>query len=82
MPRPKAGTGQTSDLRAALSHPDQATVQAFIDRVAASYAETRDLTKTAVAFGCERRTLERAISRFPVLAQAIENARDRAAIVP
>lgn len=79
MPRPNQGTGQTSSLRSALSHPDPQAVAAFIESIANSYGETRDLTQTARAFGCERRTLERAMNDFPKLGEAIDAIRNRLA---
>ena len=82
MPRPAAGTGQTSALRAALCHPEQAVKEAFIVRIVQSYRETRDLSKTAAVFGCNRRTLERAIVSFPALGEAIEAERVKANIIP
>jgi hypothetical protein len=57
-------------------------VAAFIAQIVASYGETRDLTRTAQAFGCERRTLERAMNDFPALGKAIQETRKRLSIVP
>lgn len=81
MPPPIHGTGQTSDLHAALAHPDPAVQAAFIAQIVAVYGETRNLTPTARRFGCERRTLERAMVRFPKLGEAIEQVRERLAAV-
>jgi hypothetical protein len=81
MPRPNQGTGQTSGLRTSLAHPDPAVQADAVAKIAASYGETQDLTRTAQFFGCERRTLERAIQDFPLLRAAIGEIRNRLGIV-
>lgn len=71
-----AAPGEQSALRSALAHPDQAVKDAFIQRIVQVYGENQDLTRTAAAFACSRRTLERAIEKCPELAAEIAKVRD------
>jgi hypothetical protein len=64
-----------------VAHPDPAVQKDAIDKIVVSYGETRDLTKTARAFGCSRRTLEKTIKAFPALGAAIADVRNRLGIL-
>ncbi len=81
VPKPKAGTGQTSGFRSALAHPDALVRAAFVAQVAAAYGEDQDLGKTAERFGTSRRTLERAMADFQELGQAIQDVRNRIGVL-
>lgn len=74
-------SGEISGLRASLKHVDPQVRTDFIAQVAAAYAETQDLGRTAERFGAKRRTLERAIRGDQDLAAAIQKVRDGLGVI-